>query len=72
MQRLQSGNTTVAFLFSLAATLVSLYVLTSLPADAGAIRIGMAAGGFLIFLALFATLVIHIVRTQNGSSHHSA
>ena len=68
-----SSRPTIAFVFFLAATLCSLYVLISLPDDASAVRIGMAATGFLIFLALFAALVIHRMRAPaGGGSAHDA
>lgn len=62
---MQSHRTVVAFVASLAATLVALYVLIHLPAEASLLRIGMATGGFLIFVSLFAAVTIQILRDRN-------
>ena len=69
---MQSHRAVVSFVVSLVATLIALYVLINLPGDAGLVRIGMAASGFIIFVSLFAAVTMQILRDQNRQGDASS
>ncbi|SMF17074.1 hypothetical protein SAMN02745866_01111 [Alteromonadaceae bacterium Bs31] len=63
---MERNNLTIAFVFSLVSTLISLSIFINALSGDNGLRISLSAVGFVIFLSLFGAVVFTILRKPSS------